>query len=238
MEWDRRLPADLVEGLWTCPDQYLAKGCMLKRGERSTVVRFSADDGDGHDAGYVLKRFRSKGPIHSAMHCLLRTRARRGWKYGHLLRSAGVRTPLPLAYREDRIGPVRHTSCLLTRYVPGVSLHDYLETHADDDTEGWHQLAREFADLWNRLGESRITHGDLKAPNVIIAEDLKLWLIDLDATSRHALEGLWSFRRARDWERFLENFEDRPALREIFEAHVLFRAARSSKSPDASDCEG
>ena len=185
MEWDRRLPAELVDGLWQCPDELLSNGRVLKRGGRSTTVELVAGGGTNPDVRYVLKRFHSKDPIHSMTHCLMRTRARRGWKYGRLLRSNGVRTPWPLAYEEKRIGPVRHTSFLLTEYIPGLTLTEYMEKETANDGNAWSQPASTFAGFWSQLGTLRMTHGDLKASNFIVGEDLRLWVIDLDSASQH-----------------------------------------------------
>src|SRR5438552_9907627 len=94
---DSSLPSSLVERLWNDPDQLIAHGSMLKDGDRCTVVRF---DHDGRSM--VLKRFNLKDQLHTAVHMLMRSRARWCWSNALALHAAGVPTPRPLACLDER----------------------------------------------------------------------------------------------------------------------------------------
>jgi hypothetical protein len=215
-DWSRLLrraaaaPADLVEQLWTDPDRLVARGAMLKDGDRCTVVRLDTDGGRG-----VLKRFNLKGPLHTATHGVLRSRAMWCWRSAHRLREMGFLTPSPWAMLERRFGALRGRSYFLGEHVEGTSIETLIRARRADEL---HDLARQMAELFRRLGEHRVAHGDLKASNFLQDAAGRIWMIDLDGVRFGLPPLIYERRRATDRRSFLRNFVDAPEKLAVFES--------------------
>ena len=210
LRYDPRLPADLVEALWSNADGVVSSGEMMKPGDRCTVVCVQAAG-----KSWVLKRYNLRGPIHTALHLLLRSRAQNCWGYGRHLCESGVRSPLPMAFLEHRFGPFRTRSYLVTEFVPGTLMTDFVaQAHAAPQV--LEALSSEFGDTWRQLGSLRLSHGDMKATNFLVTEGPEVWVIDLDAMCRHRFDLTRQSARRRDRERFLRNWQARPRVQTLF----------------------
>ncbi|MBT8486050.1 MAG: phosphotransferase [Phycisphaerales bacterium] len=197
---------EVVAALRENPDRLVDGGVMIKAGDRSTVARI--DDGSTR---LLLKRYNLKHPLHTLTHVALRSRAAWCWRNGRRLREAGVPTPEPLAYCEERLGPLRFQSYLLTRYVEGRTLADFVDDVADDDPD-LVRVAEELGRTWQVLGALRAGHDDMKSTNFIVGADDRVWMIDLDGM-RIGLPGpLFRRERRNDAARFLRNWPERPAV--------------------------
>ncbi|MEX0716982.1 MAG: lipopolysaccharide kinase InaA family protein [Planctomycetaceae bacterium] len=217
--WNRRLehvsdvPADLVETLWRDPDALLDESELIKDGGRCTVLKFARGG-----RAWILKRYNLRGPVHTAAHLALPTRARRNWIFGRELSAAGVLTPPPMACLEHRLGPLRTRSFLLTPFVQGIELRRELRNGplpADLD-----RLAHEFERLWRKLGELRLSHGDMKTTNFLVTPERRLMLIDLDGMRHHRRDGALRQAQARDRARFFRDWEERPEVAEAFRRRI------------------
>ena len=120
---------------------------------------------------------------------------------------------------EDRFGPFRFRSFVLTEHVEGTRLDRFLQQTSLTTTE-LDQLAAQFAHIWHTLGEMRIGHGDMKASNFLVTPDRQLKLIDLDGTWRHWFDMTFLPRRDRDWLRFMKNWKGQPEVAAAFRAAV------------------
>jgi hypothetical protein len=211
---DPRLAPDVVEALWQDPDQLIARGDMLKDGDRCTVVRLPRP---GSSSGsMVLKRFNQKDSLHTAVHLPLRSRARWSWLNARRLIAAGLPTPAPLACVEQRqYGVLRLGSCHLTEFVPGTPLHELIEAGKVSPAELRH-FAAQFTRIWRALNLLRAGHGDMKATNFIVDAAGTLWLIDLDGLRTYR-SGLWLRRERRnDMACFMRNWRGRPEVEAVF----------------------
>jgi hypothetical protein len=210
---DPALEADVADELWSDPDHLLARGRLLKPGDRCTVVQI--------DAGrpLLLKRYNMRGPLHTATHTLIRTRARWCWNTGRRACEAGLPLPRPLACVENRIGPLRGRSYLLTEFVPGTTLSTLVERREREGGD-LEDLAGQFSGIWQRLGDPRVTHGDLKAANFIVDADGRLWLIDLDSMRFRRTETSFRRKRAADRARFMKNWRSDPVAAAVFRARL------------------
>jgi len=76
-------------------------------------------------------------------------------------------------------------------------------------------MAELIAQLLHKLQQQQISHGDLKASNILIA-DKEAMLIDLDAMRQHADTAV--FEKAWSWDikRFMQNWDDDKGLHELF----------------------
>jgi tRNA A-37 threonylcarbamoyl transferase component Bud32 len=191
------------------PDAWLEKGIPLKRGRTATLARVEVNGRQ-----LVIKRYNIKGPGHALSRCWRPSRAWHSWLEGHRLGFLGIATPRPLALVEQRAGPLRGKAWLITEYCDGESLasrcHDADTVPATADLEAIGALLRQ-------LVAARISHGDLKATNLLWCGG-KPQLIDLDAMRQHASDA--AFRRAwqKDSARFLRNWPQGSALRRALEA--------------------
>jgi len=242
--WDDRLPPELVERLWREPDELLERGERLKDDVRTTVVRVavpqplpgSHSEADGAAVSratrgpWALKRFNRKGLVHTAGHLLLPTRAWRGWHFGRLLRRHGVLTPAPLAYFEERLGPLRFRSFLLTEWVDGTLLHTLIQNWREVPESRWRQLAGQVVDLCAVLTRLRLLHGDLKATNFLVDSQWRLWVLDLDACRYARTSGAHWVGLQKDRSRFLRNFARCPWLAELFQTELNRLADRAAAS--------
>jgi len=208
-------PGDVVEAMWQDRESVMRQAAMIKPGDRTTIV--SPSDRAGRR--YILKRSNLKGPLHTILHLLLRSRARWSWRNAARLETGGIATPRNLALLEERFGPVRLRSYLLSEIVPGEPLLDWTRSRGADDPD-LARVAEAFGGLWNRLGELRLAHRDMKGSNFIVEKDCRIWLVDLDGMRRWPRGPLLARARNRDRARFLRNWQDRPEVEALFRARI------------------
>lgn len=224
MVFDSQLAMHVVERLWNDPDEFLDAGQTVVKDDFGAVARVpvKAPSADGHfrnAAVGLLKRFNLRGALHTLTRVLLFTRGSRSWAYGRELLHAGINTARPLAMVEDRLGPFRFRSFVLTEHVAGTPLPEFLEPTSLSTLE-LDQLATQFARIWHTLGELRIVHGSMHAENFLVTPDGQLTLINLDGTWRHWFDLTYLHRRDRDWLRFMKQWRGQPEIGAAFRAAV------------------
>jgi lipopolysaccharide kinase (Kdo/WaaP) family protein len=243
--FDNRISDELLERLRVDPDSFLEAGQSLKRDDRTTVARvpLKAPGGNGTSGWFpssaigVLKRFNLRGLGHTLTHLLWFTRASRCWVYGREMLDAGVATSRPLAMIEERLGPFRFRSFVLTEFVEGTHFDQFLQQTRLSLPE-LDRLAGQFAQIWHTLGDLRLIHGDLKAANFLVTPDRQLKVIDLDGTWRHWFDVTYLPRRDHDWLRFMKNWRGQPEVGAAFRAAVArhfdeMSCLRQSQQPPA-----
>jgi tRNA A-37 threonylcarbamoyl transferase component Bud32 len=200
-----------LEALLRDPDSSLQQAStVLKRGNTATVWR--ADAGDLH---LVVKRYNVKSFWHGIKLNLRRGRAFRSWESAHQLLFHDILTPRPVALLEVRRNRLRPVAYLLTEYVDGVGSHHWF-LDATTTAEEKADVAGRIARLFRQLQTRRISHGDLKASNILVAGK-EVMLIDLDSMRGFGAEK--GFQRAwkRDLRRFMANWQGAPELAKLFE---------------------
>ncbi len=212
---DFRIPSDLMTKLWSDADHLVDCGTPLKNGDTTTVVRIDAAENLRLEKSWMLKRYNQRGLFYTAGHLLSRSRAERNWTYGRRLCSNGISSPRPTAFLECRVGPFQTRSYLLTEYISGLPLNEFVQ-RAKPSGPVLDKLCCEFQRIWNRLGVLRMSHGDMKATNFLVSEDTQLWLIDLDGMRTHHLKPKFHLARERDWNRFLRNWQSEPSIVSAF----------------------
>ena len=134
------------------------------------------------------------------------SRARQAFRYGLLLEASGIATPRVIAVAEERQlrWPVR--AYLITEEVPGRrTLAWFVWTGKRMPP----QTIREVASLLARLHDSGLSHRDLKPSNILIDDNLKPFLIDLDAV--RSFKRLPASRAKSDLLRLAQGLADVPA---------------------------
>ncbi len=191
-------PAELL-GFVEQTDAMMGTGQILKDGNTCYVSRVTWNDKD-----IVVKRYNHKGFIHSLRQTIKRSRARRVWLHAHRLGMLSIATPRPLAYIEKYKGLLVWKSYLVTEYVEGQKLYDFLED--DNVTEQQRsRVAGQIMELLEKLGRYCITHGDLKHSNILITDN-GLAITDLDGMRSHRWGWTYKIGRAKDLER-LANYD-------------------------------
>ncbi len=179
-------------------DTLMDKGQILKNDDTSYVSRLTWNSKD-----VVVKRYNHKGFIHSLRHTIKRSRARRGWLHGHRLGMLNIATPKPLAYIEQRRGLLVWQSYLVTKYVEGQKLYDFLRNSNVADEQRSIAM-QQVKNLLDKMGKCRITHGDLKHTNILITDNGTV-LTDLDAMKAHKWNWAYKIRREKDLCRLEKN---------------------------------
>lgn len=205
----RSLPDDFLAAL-DGPDALVGKGRLLKDGRTCTVA---ACEVSGREV--VIKRYNLKGLGHALSRAWRPSRAWHAWREAHRLLFLGIATPRPLAMIEERFGYVRRRAFLVTEFSRGRAVSTLLHPDAPPSFE----MGSALREMFVSLAQCRITHGDLKASN-LLWNGAGIELIDLDACRAHRLEA--TFRRAwrSDRARFLANWPEGSVLHRWFDDHL------------------
>ena len=184
-------PLDFIKQI----DELMDAGKILKNGNTCYVsgVRWNGKS-------IVVKRYNHKGFIHSLRHTIKKSRAYRVWLHGNRLGMLNIATPKPLAYIEDRRGQLVWKSYLVTEYVEGQKLCDFLQESSVTEQQR-SKITVQITELLDELGKHRISHGDLKHSNILITENGPV-LTDLDAMRVHKWNWAYKPRQAKDLEHF------------------------------------
>ncbi len=186
-------------------DELMDKGELLKKGSTCFVSHFMWNSKD-----VVTKRYNHQGLVHSLRHTIKRPRAFRAWINGHRLMGIEIPTAKPLAYFEERKGPLVWKSYLVTEYVEGQMLYHFLRD-SNVTQERRSIVARQVAEMLDKLGKYRITHGDLKHSNVLITETGPV-LTDLDGMKVYRCNWWFKIRRNKDIARLKKTWTNKPKV--------------------------
>ncbi|MFH1718695.1 MAG: lipopolysaccharide kinase InaA family protein, partial [Planctomycetota bacterium] len=194
-------PVELIQQV----DALMKAGQILKDGDVSDVSRITWNNRD-----VAVKRYNHVGFIHSLRYTIKKSRALKGWLNAHYLGALQIPTPRSVAYIEQRKGLLVWQSYLVTEYVEGRKLWNFLR---DDDVTEQKRLdgLRKVAELLEKLWKLRITHGDLKHTNILMTADGPV-LTDLDGMVVHRWEPLYRNKRTKDMRRFLRKTDISPEL--------------------------
>ncbi|MBV1876233.1 MAG: phosphotransferase [Pseudomonadales bacterium] len=187
------------------PDKFISAGEILKDGNSATVALVELAN-----RSLVIKRYNIKNKLHAVTRAFQKSRAWKSWFNAFNLEFLGIPSLKPVAMLEHRLGPLRNKAYFITEYIKGpdaLALFRGLKK-PDGELEALAQLLR-------NLSASRISHGDLKATNFLMAEDGPV-IIDLDAMRE--IQDKDSFDKAfnSDLTRFMKNWEDQPELESQF----------------------
>ncbi len=162
----------------------------------------------------VIKRYNVKDFWHGVKLSLFTGRGERSWVNGCRLLFYGIPTPQPVALLKREDGLLNPTAYLITEQLQAVDATEWFHDPAVSVEEKV-VMAEQVAQILGKLRQHQISHGDLKATNILIA-DGEATLIDLDAMQRHA--DVAGFEKAwfRDIKRFMENWDDDGELYGLF----------------------
>jgi tRNA A-37 threonylcarbamoyl transferase component Bud32 len=185
----------------------------LKNGNTCTVWAAEVDG-----LSLVIKRYNVKSFWHGLKLSTRRGRALHSWENAFLLREHGIPTPRPVAVVKFTDTPLRPRAYLLTERVDGVGAHSWFRDENRTE-EQKRQMVQKVAGLFRQLRQQRISHGDLKAANIMIVDGSPM-LLDLDAMCWHENERRFDRSWQQDLHRFLANWEDLPELGKLFKEMI------------------
>jgi len=179
----------------------------LKHDRTTTVIKLELSNGD-----FVLKRYNPRNQWHKVKRALRGSRANRCWLMSYAFEQAGLNVARPVLMVEKRFGPIRQNAYFVTEYLEGRELLKLLPTMSRLEREAvLHEVLGAFA----KMRDAKITHGDLKATNLIWREG-QLFFIDLDASAKHRNRVTWSKSHNKDRKRFMKNWSNHPDLLLLF----------------------
>lgn len=206
----QRDAAHVLVPLLAAPDAAVQGGTLLKDGRTCTVARVEFSG-----RTLVIKRYNLKGIGHLLQRFWRPTRAWQSWRAGHLLHFFGLATPAPLALIEERVGPLRLRGFLINEFCPGANLLQLLSPDREPDFD----VARALIVLFGTLHALRISHGDLKATN-LLWHDGRVFVIDLDALVQHRSAPAHARAWQNDRERLLRNWPATSVLYRWLDANL------------------
>jgi tRNA A-37 threonylcarbamoyl transferase component Bud32 len=193
-------------------DALMDKGVVLKNGNSCYVSAVT-----WNNQRVVIKRYNHLGLIHSLRHTIKGSRARQGWLYGHRLRFLNIATPKPVAYIEHRKNLLIWDCYLVTEYVEGQKLYDFLKSSSISTGEKM-TVIQKVVELLEKLSKNFITHGDLKHTNILLSDNGPV-LTDLDGMKVHKFKWTWRYKQTKDIKRFEKaacNYNDVAGIVEVF----------------------
>ncbi len=162
----------------------------------------------------VIKRYNVKDFWHGVKLSLFTGRGARSWVNSYRLLFYGIPTPQPVALLKREGGLLNPTAYLIVEQLQAVDAMEWFHDPAVSIEEKV-VMAEQVAQILGKLQQHQISHGDLKATNILIA-DGEAVLIDLDAMQRHT--DVAGFEKAwfRDIKRFMQNWDDDRELYGLF----------------------
>jgi len=225
----RELPDAVLEQLVERPDAAIfdALDRPIKISHTTLMVRAEWSSPDGSISA-ALKRCRPRGVWKSFLDRFRRSRAMRGWYYGHALAARRIATARPLAVCDARRWHgasnlpawlrwfVPRESYLAVEWLEGAeNLHLWTWRWAQrPDAERLRRAARcaeSLGRLLGRMHARRVSHRDLKASNLLVADagdEVRTWLVDTDGVRIH--RRLSARRRAADLARLATSVAAHP----------------------------
>jgi tRNA A-37 threonylcarbamoyl transferase component Bud32 len=212
---DRQYAVPELEDLLQNPEAFMSEENnsqvqMLKRGNTCTVARVKIGN---HDL--VIKRYNIKNFWHGIKRAFRATRAAICWRNAMGLASWRLGVSKPVALIEKRFGPLRSTAYFISEYISGTNLQDFCKDDDVDDKAALQTVAHRVAQLFADLSAIKMTHGDLKANNILLDNGTPI-LVDLDAMRMHRCAWQWRRAKLKDERRFAKNWQGRPEIAKVF----------------------
>lgn len=210
--YDRQYESSQFQHLLLNPDAYIddPKALILKAGRSSTIVKVVVDGRE-----LVIKRYNIKNVWHGLRRCLRTTRAKKSWQIAQQLYASGITTPRPVAFIENELLGLHGKSYFIMDYLDGQHLENYFVSHKND-MQACERMAKDSITLLKNLTALRITQGDLKMTNILVANETP-YLIDFDGAMEYF--STITLRRAfkNELNRFMKNWENMPHIHALYD---------------------
>lgn len=203
------LPAAVREEFLRPDRLWEPRGEMMKDGSRTTVTELEVEG-----VPYVFKQYKCVSLRRRLRYALMRTRSIQSWEQGQLLAALGFRVARPLAILVERRFGIPRRSALLMESSRGVSLKELAD---QDDLARLREARPHLQEFFQRMAAHHLVHGDLSGSNIILDEDNRPTLIDLDGSLLIRSESRFRRAEAEDRVAFMKNWRGHPELAELFE---------------------
>jgi serine/threonine-protein kinase RIO1 len=182
---------------------------ILKNDPASSVVSCSNLDG----FAVVIKNSVNRGWLKLLQRCWRRSRAHNAWHFSHLLRAAGIATPTPIALVERKFGSLVLESWFVCEYLDADNLLD-VWLYQEPSVQELDFIRK----LFRTMKQLKMSHGDMKATNLLVAND-KIYVIDFDGARQHVFKARLMRALERDKQRFLHNWQ-KPELKKLLQEQI------------------
>ena len=182
----------------------------LKSGNSSTVIKTTLNQ-----QTFVIKRYNIKNAWHWVRRSFRKTRAANSFRLANLLRLFDIPTPKPIAYIEKRFLGLRKESYFVMEHVTGKTLGEYFQNYQHEDAH-FEKIAMRVLALIKNITLMGLSHGDLKASNILIANEQPV-LIDLDGMKKYRTQRKADAVYFKELKRFLKNWDSQPDIKHLFE---------------------
>ena len=209
----RKFNTDGIKRLMADPDGSIVRGKPIKLGNTSTVASTMVDG-----QCILIKRYNIKNWKHAVNRAFRPTRAFRSWTNAHRLDFYGINTPKPIAFVEERWGPLRRKAYYISEYCSGDTSFDFFH-NLEIEQKRKIQIAGAIVEQLKKLRNLKISHGDLKASNILISGD-RIILIDLDSMKEHTCSRSFEKAWEKDLERFFENWSASESTTALFKKYL------------------
>lgn len=162
----------------------------------------------------VIKRYNLKQFWHQVKRAFSRSRAIKCWNNAHLLLKNNIDTAKPIAMIENRFGVFRRQAYFIYEFIDGEIALDFFKME-NIHNPNFQIYAKKLTQLIIKMLDIYISHGDLKANNFILHQG-QVYFIDLDAMQKYRLKFLFRKKRQKEIQRFLQNWDDAPVIKEMF----------------------
>ncbi len=171
---------------------------------------------------FVIKRYNTQSFWHAIRRSFRTSRADNCRKMAIEFTRAGIFTAPNVAVIQEWLGPFKLRSWYICEYIPGKMLHEYFAEQAENKIVAADMvtLKANVVNLFEALRSYHLSHGDLKASNILLLED-RLYLIDLDAARAHKSKPLFERAHSKDRSRFMKNWLQQPDIQQMFEPLLI-----------------
>lgn len=174
MQYDSLTCEELVGSLWNNPDQLIDSGERLKKKHCvRTTVALKTPTGQ-----CVVKRHVERSWRHIVKQWFCISRAQRCFNDTLFLVENGYPTPRPIAYWEERLGPLRGRSYYVYEFAAGTTLRELAGPMKNQRL--LRQYVKQLAEIWRLHWQLDVNLHDGHPENFIVAPSGKIWVIDLD----------------------------------------------------------
>lgn len=194
-----------LEKLSFCPPNDLL---ICKNGSRSLVGKHTLSDG----TECVLKYYYPKNLAKKINYALRGSRAMRSWIAARAFELLKIPTAGAMMIHEEKraAGIMLKQSFLACQLAPGIPLH-----HVTDEAS-LREVAAQLKEAFATMATYRISHGDLKASNIIVDTKHRVRFIDLDGAAILSARKTWNVLWENDRNRFLRNWPENSPAHQLF----------------------
>lgn len=185
-----------------------SKFVICKDGSRSLVGKYNLSDG----TECVLKYYYPKNLVKKINFGLRGSRCMRSWIAARAFELLKIPTAGAMMIHEEKraAGIMLKQSFLACQLAPGIPLH-----HVTDEAS-LREVAAQLKEAFATMATYRISHGDLKASNIIVDTKHRVRFIDLDGAAILSARKTWNVLWENDRNRFLRNWPENSPAHQLF----------------------